>query len=160
MNFIDRSHIQIRLEKTRGICHNQKGITWQNNYWIHFIVMILSIVSLYGHWQYIQAISLTYEKLRAKFEKKDYDKSNFEHMHKNKAKIIRKNKDYKRCLSGLSGQNVDQATKEDGTPQRRKSLFQQQSAGNHTLNLMSRNPCTHVKFDNYLKSFSPLLQCK
>ena len=92
-------------------------------------MLILSIVSLYGHWQYIHSISSTYEKLRAKFEKKNKSKTDLDNLHKNKAKIIQKNKEYKRCMSGLSGHNVEQATKEEEPPQRRKSLCQQQSAG-------------------------------
>lgn len=103
LNFVDRSHIQVTVEKERNVCEEAKRYSWQNYYWLHFLVLVLAIISLVAHWQYIIAVSRTYDKLRTRFENKRFSKSLFKGLAKNKVKIQRKNKDYKRCLSGISG---------------------------------------------------------
>ena len=103
LDFKERSLIQIKLDKRRNVCQSSREYTWQNYFWLHFLVMILSLVSLIGHWQYIVAVSHTYEKLRSKFEHRKMHKSMYDGLNKDKAKIQKRNKEYKRCISNMSG---------------------------------------------------------
>lgn len=66
---------------------------------------MFAIVSLIGHWQYIVAVKHTYDSLRSHYERKRLRNSLYEGLNKHKAKIQRKNKDYKRQLSGGGGLN-------------------------------------------------------
>jgi hypothetical protein len=68
-------------------------------------VLIFSIISLVWHWQYIVAVSHTYDHLRSQYERKRLRNSLYEDLGRRTDKMQRKNKDYKRQLSGGGGLN-------------------------------------------------------
>ena len=109
LDFIDRSHIQVSLVKERDVWDKAKRYSWGNYYWIHCFVLLLSIISLLTHWQYIVTVSKTYDKLKTKFQPKSVNKSHLKGLNKQKAKIHRKNKDYKRQMSGMSNSGLNRS---------------------------------------------------
>ena len=101
LNFRERSHISILLEKERNVWVNFEHHIFLNYFWIHLLVLMLSVISLYYHWQYIIAVAKVYDRLRSRFEKKHKSNNKFRGLQKERAKIDAKNKKYKRTMSGL-----------------------------------------------------------
>ena len=106
INFADRSHMQVILNKHRSICESSANASLRNYGWIHYIVLTLAIISLILHWMYIVSVSNTYDKLRSRFQRNNYDKNYYDRLKRNKNKLKQRNKRYERCLSNVSNQKI------------------------------------------------------
>ena len=92
--------MQVSLDKNRSICDFDHKHTFSNYKWIHYVVMVLAVVSLIAHYNYILGVSDIYDKLRARYQRDQYSGTTRGYKHLQNQR--RKSKIYRRSQSNIS----------------------------------------------------------